>query len=384
MPDVHPALSVFQFLSGCGTLAARQDWRTLVLGAQQKTPFDFLSAVPGVLPVRHPLQPSETLEYDEDPEDGCPVMARDVQGGFEMSVSSYDRQVFKVDMAKFGEWLAHRLMKGVATDVAVVNERCVKVLSDPLDVYFLLRSCPADAKRTYEQIDAEGKRALVLLCEPKDLAQSGMAGILQERSRIRVVPACRFVQYSEGHREYKYCYPEPFVSFLEHLAQDPPPGTFLERPEGMGWKDLELVLKVQDKDGNGVADDDVLFARYRDANGKTVAFHKAFVKEIPGLGGRVQKGVRKSQAVTFLKALASAARAGMSTPTEPKLQTALTRLRSTLCGMFGYYAADNPIPNPAHKATLLVAEFSIRFVDGKSDPILREKALVDISKRLDL
>ncbi|MDO4818242.1 MAG: hypothetical protein Q3986_07440 [Akkermansia sp.] len=384
MPDARPALSVFQFLSGCGTIAARQDWRTLVLGAQQKTPFDFLAAVPGVLPVRHPLRPSELLEYDEEPEDGCPVIARDVQGGFEMSVSSYDRQVFKVDMVKFGEWLAHRLMKGRAADVAVVNERCVKVLSDPLDVYFLLRSCPADAKRTFQQIDAAGKRALVLMSEPKDLAQSGMAGILQERQRIRAVPACRFVQYSERHREYEYCYLEPFVSFLEHLAQDPPPGTFMGRPPGMGWQNLELVLKVQDKDGNGVADDDVLFARYRDTNGNTVAFNKAIVKDLPKLCGQKRKGVRTSQGLACLKALARGKSAGMPAPSEQKLQTALSYLRRTLCEMFGYFASDDPIPNPAHKATLLRAEFSIRFVDGKSDPILREKALVDISKRPDL
>lgn len=385
MPNSHPRMSVFQFLSRCGVLASRLDWRTFVLGAQQKTPFDFLVPVSGVLQVRHPYQPSEMLEYDEEPEEGCPVMVRDVQGDFEMSVSAYDRQVFAVEMGLFGEWLAHRLMKGRATDAAVVNEKCVKVLSVPLDVYFLLRSCPAEAKRTFLQIDAEGKRALVLMCEPKDLAQAGIGGILQECPRIHAMPACCFVQYSETHREYEYCYQEPFVSYLERLAQDSPHGTFLKRPAGMGWKDLELILRVREKDGPVVYDDDVLIARYRDAGGNTVdGIKTAFVKDLPGLGGKVEKGKRTSMGLAILKSLARTPNLGVSTALETSSYAQRTRLRGILCEMFGYFASDDPIPNPARKATLLRAMFSIRFSDGESDPILREKALVDLSKRHDL
>lgn len=386
MPDTRPTMSIFQFLSSIGPLAARLDWRMLVSGAQQKAPFDFLARVSGTLPVHHPFQPSESLQYDEEPEDGCEVMARDEQGDFEVLVSDFDRAVFKVDMMRFGQWLAHKLMKGQASEVAVVDARCVKVLSVPMAVYFLMRSCPADARFSFQKIDEEigGRHALVLMCEPEDLAQSGMAEILRERSRLRVEPVCHFVQYSERHREYKYSYHEPFVSYLERLAQEPPPGSFLKRPEGMGWKDLELVLMVREKDGPSVYEEDLLFARYRDAAGKTVAHNKAFVKDIPKLKGRVQNGVRDSQAVRFLKALASGASAGISTPSSSKLQTALSRLRDTLCEMFGYFASDDPIPNPEHKSTILCSEFTIRFSDGKSDPLLREIARVDISKRQDL
>lgn len=355
-----------------------------MFGAGEKTPFEFLKVGEGNINVRNPENCRSFLEYDDDQADGAPVIARDVQMGIEMLLSAYDRTVFTLDLQKFGKWLAHKLLKGRNADVAVVDDKCIKIVEKPVEVFFLMPCSPTMMQRTFRKMGAEGKPALVLLCEPSDMQASKLRDIMEGYPEMRLEAADAFVSYSSKRKDYEYSHAVQFVDYLKSMAEAPPPGTFLKRQPGLGWKDLELVLKVREKDGPVVYDDDFLFARYRDARGNTVAINKAFVKDIPGLGGRVQKGVRKSQAVTFLKALASAARAGMSTPTEPKLQTALTRLRGTLCGMFGYYAADNPIPNPAHKATLLVAEFSIRFVDGKSDPILREKALVPISKRLDL
>lgn len=376
-------MSIFQFLSVCGTIAARQDWSNFVFGAGEKTPFEFLKVGVENIEVRNPMNCRAFLEYDDDWGE-VSIIARDVQMGFEMPVSVYARRVFTLDLKKFGKWLAHKLLKGREASVAVVDDRCVKIVENPVEVFFLLPGSPAMMLRTFRTLEIGGKPVLVLLCEPSDMQASKLQDILKDYPDVRLEAAGAFVSYITRSKDYEYSHAVPFVDYLQSLTEAPPPGTFLKRPAGMGWKDLELILKVQDKDGPVVYDDDVLIARYRDAGGKTVDGIKAFVKDIPRLCGQKRKAVRTSRGIAFLKALARGKSAGMSTSSDSNSQKALSVLRQTLCGMFGYFASDDPIPNRARKATLLRAMFSIRFSDGESDPILRDKALVDISQRQDL
>ena len=377
-------MSIFQFLSVCGTIAARQDWSNFVFGAGEKTPFEFLKVGVENIEVRNPMNCRAFLEYDDDWGE-VSIIARDVQMGFEMPVSVYARRVFTLDLKKFGKWLAHKLLKGREASVAVVDDRCVKIVENPVEVFFLLPGSPAMMLRTFRKMGIGGKPALVLLCEPSDMQASKLQDILKDYPDVRLEAASAFVSYITRSKDYEYSHAVPFVDYLKSMAEAPPPGTFLKRPAGMGWKDLELILKVQDKDGPVVYDDDVLIARYRDAGGNTVdGIKTAFVKDLPGLGGKVEKGKRTSMGLAILKSLARTPNLGVSTALETSSYAQRTRLRGILCEMFGYFASDDPIPNPARKATLLRAMFSIRFSDGESDPILRDKALVDLSKRHDL
>lgn len=355
-----------------------------MFGAGEKTPFEFLKVGEGNINVRNPENCRSFLEYDDDWGE-VSIIARDVQMGFEMPVSVYARRVFTLDLKEFGKWLAHKLLKGREASVAVVDDRCVKIVENPVEVFFLLPGSPAMMLRTFRKMGIGGKPALVLLCEPSDMQASKLQDILKDYPDVRLEAAGAFVSYITRSKDYEYSHAVPFVDYLKSMAEAPPPGTFLKRPAGMGWKDLELILKVQDKDGPVVYDDDVLIARYRDAGGNTVdGIKTAFVKDLPGLGGKVEKGKRTSRGLAILKSLARTPNLGVSTALETSSYAQRTRLRGILCEMFGYFASDDPIPNPARKATLLRAMFSIRFSDGESDPILREKALVDLSKRHDL
>lgn len=376
-------MSIFQFLSVCGTIAARQDWSNFVFGAGEKTPFEFLKVGVENIEVRNPMNCRAFLEYDDDWGE-VSIIARDVQMGFEMPVSVYARRVFTLDLKKFGKWLAHKLLKGHEASVAVVDDRCVKIVENPVEVFFLLPGSPAMMLRTFRTIGIGGKPALVLLCEPSDMQASKLQDILKDYPDVRLEAASAFVSYITRSKDYEYSHAVPFVDYLKSMAEAPPPGTFLKRPAGMGWKDLELILRVREKDGPVVYDDDVLIARYRDAGGNTVSIKAALVKELPGLGGKEEKGKRTSRGLAILKSLARTPNLGVSTALETSSYAQRTRLRGILCEMFGYFASDDPIPNPARKATLLRAMFSIRFSDGESDPISREKALVDLSKRHDL
>lgn len=355
-----------------------------MFGAGEKTPFEFLKVGEGNINVRNPENCRSFLEYDDDQADGAPVIARDVQMGIEMLVSAYDRTVFTLDLQKFGKWLAHKLLKGRNADVAVVDDKCIKIVEKPVEVFFLMPCSPTMMQRTFRKMGVEGKPALVLLCEPSDMQASKLRDIMEGYPEMRLEAADAFVSYSSKRKDYEYSHAVQFVDYLKSMAEAPPPGTFLKRQPGLGWKDLELVLKVREKDGPVVYDDDVLIARYRDAGGNTVSIKAALVKELPGLGGKEEKGKRTSRGLAILKSLARTPNLGVSTALETSSYAQRTRLRGILCEMFGYFASDDPIPNQARKATLLRAMFSIRFSDGESDPILRDKALVDLSKRHDL
>lgn len=372
-------MSIFQFLSVCGTIAARQDWSNFVFGAGEKTPFEFLKVGVENIEVRNPMNCRAFLEYDDDWGE-VSIIARDVQMGFEMPVSVYARRVFTLDLKEFGKWLAHKLLKGREASVAVVDDRCVKIVENPVEVFFLLPGSPAMMLRTFRKMGIGGKPALVLLCEPSDMQASKLQDILKDYPDVRLEAASAFVSYITRSKDYEYSHAVPFVDYLKSMAEAPPPGTFLKRPAGMGWKDLEIILKVRDKDGDVVADDDVLFARYRDANGRPGIHHEALVRKIPTLGGRGGTSVLFG----LLKAFARGKSAGMHTSEQNNKQAALSRLRTTLCGMFGYFRREDPIPNKEHRATLLLPLFAICFSDSASDPLARGKALVPIDKRRDL
>ena len=364
---------IFQMVALTGGLAPLFDWKNHLAGYDEIKKGNVIvmaSNKASTMAVHSPRSLSRTLVYIESPTAKGGI-AWDFASSESYQLDYLDVTVHQVDWSNLGKWLCKLLRKGAKRHVEFTHEKLLHLFDSPIPVYFLLPCEPVVQENLMKTLSLKGS-SIVLTCSIQAIDSP------EARHYAATYPNCHlyhisdFIGVQQDARRYEYIHRQSFDDFLNQHEQEPPKPTFMARLPGSRWEDLEILLISDDKAPDGPGERDILFAKYKGTTSRE--YHRReWVKKIPELKG---KNKNRSVPVQLLRKMAR--NGGISTSEDA---SAISRLRNYLRKMFGFN--EDPISNEERNATFLEPEFTIRFANGNSDPLLREACLVPFTSELE-
>ena len=274
-----------------------------------------------------------------------------------------DFSVYTLDLEKFSDWVKKLLFPKNQVKSKIDKKALFFYYSIyNVDIYVILPQQGGDIRSLICGLSSETK-TIIFYCSESFYNSQVNQEILESKPNITALAISEFIAFKIESERYEYRYGMPFIDFLSGFYRKVA-ASFLERPDGATWADLEIVIVAPNRHKDTVSDEHII-ATY----GAMGIIFKPLteIKDLKGIGQL------KSDAFKLLCELASTK--GLLEIGKEFTSKKISRLRDKLQSMFGYREDEDPLPNKDNNSSTIKAAFNIRFSDGNSDPLLRRAAL---------
>lgn len=369
-------LDIFAFISRYGMYATRWDWRHQVFGYDELISEKLKSVLLGngihdaYIEPRSPAFPQHKLVLLQTNE---ALWGFDEVTGERHQIDDVDLAALKIQPENLGRWLVQKLALPQAMRNIEYLAPVIVLSVSPVPILLALPSLPFELEKVMAtQVEKFASQNLLLLtCSKSAVKLHRDILSAPPYSKVRIVSVTDFVQWNTIRHQYEYAYSQPFVDYIEAMKNVPTGGTFMERPAGMGWKNLEIRLVSDDKAEDGSILHDILIAQYFDDNNNSVDYHWLPVKSIKELHGRPSLKNRGKVYGILRRIARTGGYVSNGSSTDAKN---FSFLRDSLRAMFGYTQGEDPFPNKTGNDKVVEPALRKIAFSSTSDPILREAA----------